>query len=577
MNTDTLTSKVQAAQRGEEAAFTELLREFHGVVLHQAQRVLRDPNDAQDCAQEAFAEAFSTLGRLQEPRAFPAWLRSIVQHRCLRRLRRRDLQLVPLGSESDSLVPDLAGAERERFLEQWALAGRLIDALPRHERDVTLLFYLKQCSQREIATFLELPLSTVNNRLHQARERLVRFGEIMTTTSSSPEPYPDRVSRVGTIIRVDGPVIDVRFDPLAALDLFDPLAIAAPSGKTDERMLIVQRRDDGVTRCLATSTDAAANDADLRVGMSVLDTNPLSTGLSPFRTGVPAVPPENLQRAHEILGPERDGPARLLETGIKAIDLFCPLPERGCIAQVATALVGRVVLLDELRERLKGSAARLACFCMVDKTEPDTYRGRMPAELNSDLAALQRYWVLSAEPAEPASPSLASCDAVLYHSPLLAFLGSYPALDAEHSWSKLLTVEQVGAEHVAIAQRAREALLAAKRAFSDAVGLELIACRAHRSAARQLEAHAERVLADASIELVRAHKLQLFLTQPFEVDRAFNGWQGSHVNLVDTLAGTRAILAGDADDLPAAAFRYRGNLDDVRAHTGEWRQYGKRN
>jgi len=85
MDTDTLTSKVQAAQRGEEAAFTELLRELHGVVLHQAQRMLRDPNDAQDCAQEAFAEAFSTLGRLKDARAFPAWLRSIVRHRCLRR------------------------------------------------------------------------------------------------------------------------------------------------------------------------------------------------------------------------------------------------------------------------------------------------------------------------------------------------------------------------------------------------------------------------------------------------------------------------------------------------------------
>jgi F0F1-type ATP synthase beta subunit len=310
--------------------------------------------------------------------------------------------------------------------------------------------------------------------------------------------------------------------------------------------------------------------------MSVLDTNPLSTGLSPFRAGVPAVPPGNLQRAIEILAPRRDAPARLLETGIKAIDLFCPLPELGCIAQVATALVGRVVLLDELRERLKGSAARLACFCMVDKTEPDVYRGRTPAEY-PDVPALQRYWVLSAEPAEPASPSLAGCDAVLYHSPLLAFLHSYPALDAERSWSKLLTVEQAGTEHVALAQTAREALLKAKRALYDAVGLELIACRAYRSAARHLEAHAERVLAHASIELVRAHKLQLFLTQPFDVARAVTGWQGCRVSLADTLAGTRAILAGDADDLPASAFRYRGSLDDVRAHAGESRQYGKRN
>jgi len=201
----------------------------------------------------------------------------------------------------------------------------------------------------------------------------------------------------------------------------------------------------------------------------------------------------------------------------------------------------------------------------------------MPAELSQDVPALQRYWVLCPEPAEPACPGLASCDAVVYHSPLLAFQGLYPGIDAERSWSKLLTVEQVGSEHVALAQRAREALLQAKHAFSDAVSLELIACRAHRSAARQLEAHAEQVLAQAPSTLVRAHKLQLFLTQPFETARTFTGWQGTRVSLADTLAGTRAILDGDADSLPASAFRYRGSLDDVRAHATESRQYGKRN
>ena len=76
----------------------------------------------------------------------------------------------------------------------------------------------------------------------------------MTATTATPTSSrdPDCVSRIGTIIQVDGPVIDVRFDPAAALDLFDPLAIAGPNGKTEERMLNVQRRDDGVARCFAT-------------------------------------------------------------------------------------------------------------------------------------------------------------------------------------------------------------------------------------------------------------------------------------------------------------------------------------
>jgi F0F1-type ATP synthase beta subunit len=259
----------------------------------------------------------------------------------------------------------------------------------------------------------------------------------------------------------------------------------------------------------------------------------------------------------------------LLETGIKALDLLCPLPERGAIAQVGTALVGRVALLDELQERLRDRSARLSCLCMVDKSEPDLYRGRMPVELCGDVPALERYWVLAVEPAEPGYEGLRDADALIYHSPPLSFQHLYPAIDPEHSWSKQLTPETAGAEHVELAQRAREALLLAKRAFVDPVGLELITCRAFPSATRHLRG--------ASPELLRARKLQLFLTQPFVVAQAFTGWQGVSVSLQDTLAGARAILDGAADDVPLEAFPYRGSLDDVRAHVGQGRQYGRRN
>src|SRR5688572_27388320 len=102
-----LAARVLAAQRGEQAAFSELVRESYAGVLHHALRLLRDPAEAQDCTQEAFAEAFATLGSLTEPLAWRAWLRSIVRHRCLRRLRRRDQQLLPLLPAIEALVPDL--------------------------------------------------------------------------------------------------------------------------------------------------------------------------------------------------------------------------------------------------------------------------------------------------------------------------------------------------------------------------------------------------------------------------------------------------------------------------------------
>jgi len=50
-----LAARVRAAQRGEEVAFSELVRESYAAVLHHALRLLRDPAEAQDCTQEAFA------------------------------------------------------------------------------------------------------------------------------------------------------------------------------------------------------------------------------------------------------------------------------------------------------------------------------------------------------------------------------------------------------------------------------------------------------------------------------------------------------------------------------------------
>ena len=69
-----LAQRVRAAQRGEDAAFTELVREAYPAVLHHALRLLRDPSEAQDCAQETFAEAFATLGVLAEPQRLEAAL-----------------------------------------------------------------------------------------------------------------------------------------------------------------------------------------------------------------------------------------------------------------------------------------------------------------------------------------------------------------------------------------------------------------------------------------------------------------------------------------------------------------------
>jgi F-type H+-transporting ATPase subunit beta len=63
--------------------------------------------------------------------------------------------------------------------------------------------------------------------------------------------------------------------------------------------------------------------------------------------------------------------------------------------------------------------------------------------------------------------------------------------------------------------------------------------------------------------VTRARKLQRFLSQPFHVAEVFTGSPGKLVSLADTIAGFKAICAGEYDDLPEAAFYMVGSMDEA--------------
>jgi len=142
------------------------------MVFGCAYSVLGDFHAAEDAAQEAFMEAYRDLPSLQSPDAFPGWLRRIVLRRCNRMTRKR---VVPTSSmeHADAAVspasnPADVAAGRE-------MANKVLDAirsLPEHERMATTLYYINGYSQKDIADFLDVPVTTVNNRLHSSRNRL---------------------------------------------------------------------------------------------------------------------------------------------------------------------------------------------------------------------------------------------------------------------------------------------------------------------------------------------------------------------------------------------------------------------
>jgi RNA polymerase sigma factor (sigma-70 family) len=162
---DALDSVVARAREGDADAFAVIVHRFQDMAVGYSYSMLHDFQLAEDAAQEAFFEAYRTLPKLREPAAFAGWFRRIVFKQCDRITRRQAVVTVPLDTAAEPIQPR---DEEER-------KAQVVEAmrhLPEHERSTMTLFYIGGYSMEEVATFLEVPVSTIKGRLHSARERL---------------------------------------------------------------------------------------------------------------------------------------------------------------------------------------------------------------------------------------------------------------------------------------------------------------------------------------------------------------------------------------------------------------------
>jgi F-type H+-transporting ATPase subunit beta len=130
----------------------------------------------------------------------------------------------------------------------------------------------------------------------------------------------------------------------------------------------------------------------------------------------------------------------------------------------------------------------------------------------------------------------------------MAAEGMYPAIDPIASSSILLDPLVVGAEHAAIATEVRRTI-EHYRELQDVISLLGV---------EELGADDRRIVG-------KARRLQRFLTQPFAVTEAFTGVPGRSVTVADTLAGCKAILAGDCDTWQESSLYMVGTLEEARA------------
>ncbi|HZV03200.1 MAG TPA: F0F1 ATP synthase subunit beta [Planctomycetota bacterium] len=182
-------------------------------------------------------------------------------------------------------------------------------------------------------------------------------------------------------------------------------------------------------------------------------------------------------------------------------------------------------------------------------TEVAAFEERIASVDGAAVTSLQAVYVPADDFTDPAVVEIfGHLDASVVLSRELAAQGLYPAMDPLGSNSRLMDPSVVGRAHYELAERARKTLAHHKelQEIIAMLGME------------ELSPEDRRVV-------VRARRLQRFLTQPFRVTESFMGHAGRSVPLAETMAGCRAVLDGECDDWPEEALYMVGTLDEARA------------
>ena len=180
-------------------------------------------------------------------------------------------------------------------------------------------------------------------------------------------------------------------------------------------------------------------------------------------------------------------------------------------------------------------------------TDMGTLQERITTTKEGSITSVQAVYVPADDLTDPApATTFSHLDATTVLSRQIAELGIYPAVDPLDSTSRILDPRIVGEEHYGVARAVQETLQTYKSLQ------EIIAILGM-----------DELSEEDKLVVARARKIQRFLSQSFHVAEVFTGAPGKWVPLEETISGFKAILDGEYDDLPEAAFYMVGNIKEA--------------
>ncbi|WP_342415782.1 F0F1 ATP synthase subunit beta [Paenibacillus sp. FSL R10-2782] len=180
-------------------------------------------------------------------------------------------------------------------------------------------------------------------------------------------------------------------------------------------------------------------------------------------------------------------------------------------------------------------------------TEMGQLQERITSTKKGSVTSIQAIYVPADDYTDPApATTFAHLDATTNLERKISEMGIYPAVDPLASSSRILAPEVVGEEHYNVAQGVKQ-ILARYNELQDIIAILGM----------------DELSEEDKMLVARARKIQRFLSQPFHVAEAFNGFPGKYVPVKETVRSFKEILEGKYDHLPEAAFLFVGAIEEA--------------
>ena len=255
-----------------------------------------------------------------------------------------------------------------------------------------------------------------------------------------------------------------------------------------------------------------------------------------------------LEKTALVFGQMNEPPGarmRVAETGLTMAEYFRDVKRQDVLLFIDN--IFRFVQAGSEVSALLGRMPSAVGYQPTLATDLGELQERIASTTKGSITSVQAVYVPADDLTDPApATTFSHLDATTVLSRKIVEQGIYPAVDPLESTSRILEPDVVGEEHYTVARRVQEVLQKYKE-LQDIIAILGM----------------EELSEDDKLTVYRARKIQRFLSQPFHVAENFTGTPGKYVPVEDTVKGFKAILDGEMDEYPEAAFFNVGTIDDV--------------